>query len=127
MSFQDSIDLYNSVLQSDKHEPPFDLSDPYLAEWKYKKIMEQIKTFESTLDNNHEIGICLASFGSTIKMAVHEIGYQNPDILYFYGKIDNQDAELIQHISQLNFLLLSVKRPDCSVPPRRIGFIADED
>lgn len=97
------------------------------ADWKYEKIMEQIRDFEETLDNEHEIALMLASFGSSITMSVFEIGYQNPDILYFYGFVNGTEAQLIQHMNQLNFLLTSVEREDKSKPARRIGFIASDD
>ena len=99
------------------------VSDPYLANWKYKKLVEQIKSFESNLDQEHEVAIRLASFGTSILMSVENIGYQNPDMLYFYGKVNGEDAQLVQHTSQLNFLLLAIQKPDPQKPPRRIGFV----
>ena len=98
------------------------VADPYLASWKYKKLVEQIREFEADLDQNHEIAIRLASFGTSILMAVEDVSYQNPDMLYFYGKVNGEEAQLIQHTSQLNFLLLAVQKPDPQKPPRRIGF-----
>ena len=100
------------------------ISDPYLAEWKYEKLKEQIQEFEAKLDSSQEIAICLTSLGASIKLAVHDISFQNPDMLYFYGKVDGNEAQLIQHISQLNLLLIAVPRPDLTVPRRRIGFIS---
>lgn len=100
------------------------IRDYDLADWKYEKIIEQIREFEKTLDAEHEIALKLASFGSSITMAVTHIGYQNPDLLYFYGFVNGTDAQLIQHMNQLNFLLTSVEREDKSKPARRIGFIS---
>lgn len=97
------------------------------ADWKYEKIMEQVRDFEENLDEDHEIGLMLASFGSSITMLVTEIGYQNPDLLYFYGSVNGTDSQLIQHVSQLNFLLTSVEREDKSIPARRIGFSLTHD
>lgn len=97
------------------------------ADWKYEKIMEQIHEFEERLDNEHEIALKLASFGSSITLSVTDIGYQNPDILYFYGFVNGTEAQLIQHMNQLNFLLTSVEREDKSKPARRIGFISSDD
>lgn len=96
--------------------------DYNMADWKYEKIIEQIKEFESFLDDDHEIGLKLASFGSSVIMSVTDIGYQNPDILYFYGFVDGKEAQLIQHISQLNFLITSIEKEDKEKPARRIGF-----
>ncbi len=116
-------------LDVDSLELSADFSRDYsLADWKYERIMDKIRDFENNLDDEHEIAIRLASFGSSTTMSVYEIGYQNPDMLYFYGTVNGQDAQLIQHVSQLNFLLLSVQKSDPEKPPRRIGFeTADED
>ena len=117
------------ALNFDSPKLSADLARDYsLADWKYEKIMGEIRDFEDGLDNEHEVAIRLASFGASITMAVYEIGYQNPDMLYFYGTVNGQDAQLIQHMSQLNFLLLSVQKSDPEKPPRRIGFeIPDEE
>lgn len=98
-----------------------------LADWKYEKIIEQIRDFEQKLDDEHEIALKLASFGSSITMAVTYIGFQNPDILYFYGFVNGKEAQLIQHASQLNFLITSVEKEDKSKPARRIGFTPSRD
>lgn len=101
------------------------LRDRYHADWKHEKIMEEIKDFESALDDEHEIALLLSSFGTSTLMLVTDIGYQNPDMLYFYGLVDGKEAQLIQHTSQLNFLITStsVSKQDPTKEPRRIGFI----
>lgn len=104
-----------------------DGATPQYADWKYKKIAEQIRDFEATLDDEHEVALRLASFGTSIVMTVTDIGYQNPDMLYFYGIVNGKDAQLIQHISQLNFLLLAVEKQIPNTPPRRIGFALDSE
>lgn len=95
------------------------------ADYTYEIIMEQIKEFEDNLDDNHEAMLRLTSFGTSILMAVTEIGYANPSTLLFYGLVDGKDATLIQHVSQLNFLLLAAEKPDPNAAPRRIaiGFV----
>jgi len=98
-----------------------------LADWKYEKLIEEIQEFEKELDDEHEIALRLASFGSSITMLVTNIGYQNPDILYFYGYVNGRFSQLIQHVSQLNFLITSVEKEDKSKPPRRIGFSISTD
>ena len=98
-----------------------------LADWKYEKIMEEIAEYEAKLDNDHEIALRLASFGSSTVMVVTSVGYQNPDMLYFYGFVNGKDAQLIQHVSQLNFLITSVEREDKTKPERRIGFRTTND
>jgi len=99
------------------------MRDFKMADYSYEVILKRIKEFESSLDENHEVAVKLASFGQTITMSVTDIGYSNPSTLVFYGYIGEQKATLIQHMSQLNFLLLSVPKPDPEKPPRRIGFV----
>ena len=105
----------------------FQVRNYQLADWKYEKIMEEIRDFEKSLDNDHEIALKLASFGSAVTMVVTSIGYQNPDMLYFYGYVNGKDSQLIQHANQLNFLITSVEREDKTKPARRIGFPAPAD
>ena len=93
-----------------------------LADYSYEVIMERIKEFEDTLDNDHEVALRLASFGQSITLSVVDIGYSNPSTLVFHEYVGDQPATLIQHMSQLNFLLLAVKKADPEKPPRRIGF-----
>ena len=106
---------------------PITICDYDQADWKYEKILEQIHDFEASLDNDHEIALRLASFGTSVTMIVTSLGYQNPDILYFHGLVNGKIAQLIQHASQLNFLLTSVEREDKTKPARRIGFANPND
>lgn len=109
---------YSSMLAA-ALEPPRDYN---LADYTYEVIVDRIKEFEDELDQNHEVGVMLASFGKSITMAVTAIGYSNPSTLVFYGTVNGQAATLIQHVTQLNFLLLALEKADPEKPPRRIGF-----
>ena len=95
------------------------------ADYQFKLIKEAMRDFENALDDDHEVGIKLASFGQSILLSVTEIGYANPYTLYFHGFVDDKPATLIQHMNQLNFLLLSVPKSQPGEPPRRIGFADD--
>lgn len=110
------------VIKQMENFPIEEPRDYNMADWKFEKLIEQIKDFEDGLDDDHEVALKLASFGSAIMMYVVTIGYQNPDMLYFYGFVDGQPAQLIQHMSQLNFLITSVEKIDKDKPARRIGF-----
>ena len=117
----DNVKLFSSspVLPS----TPSVVKNFSMADYTYKIIEKQIKDFEDRLDDNHEVALKLTSFGQSITLAVSEIGYANPSTLIFYGFVGEQPATLIQHMSQLNFLLLSVEKSDPAKPPRRIGFV----
>lgn len=97
------------------------------ADRKYEIIVEQIKEFQDGLSDELDVCVQLASFGSSILMYVTDIGYQNPDVLYFWGHINGNKAQLIQHMSQLNFLLMAVKKEKPEDKPKRIGFLIDEE
>ncbi len=96
------------------------------ASQKFKSIVQEIQEFESTLDDDHEVGMQLASFGSAMTMIVTDIGYQDPDLMYFWGMVNGRPAELIQHMSQLNFLIIAVEKEEPEKPAHRIGFVLAE-
>ena len=114
--------IRREVIKQMENFPIEEPRDYNMADWKFEKLIEQIKDFEEGLDDDHEVALKLASFGSAIMMYVVTIGYQNPDMLYFYGFVDGQPAQLIQHMSQLNFFITSVEKIDKDKPARRIGF-----
>ena len=59
-----------------------------------------------------------------ITFSIQDIGYWDPNMIVFYGELsDGSAVELVQHISQLNLLLVAVPRHDDIEKPRRIiGF-----
>ena len=130
-SFKDA--LSNFKMPEIDFGPLNALADPELmrnynqADYAYEIVMEEIRTFEQSLDDDHEVAIKLTSFGQSITLAVTDIGYANPSTLFFYGFVGDQKATLIQHMSQLNFLLLAVRKADPEKPARRIGFADNED
>ena len=70
----------------------------------------------------------LASFGQSITIHVNELSYIQPSIIIFRGVFENsQTVELLQHVNQLNFLLLKVPRLKPDEPRRPIGFASWPD
>ena len=95
------------------------------AKWMYTRLKEYIKSFEGELDNNHEVGARLVSFGQSITFHIDDIGYYGPDIITFDGVDEKgQAVQLIQHTSQLSVLLIAMKKQ--TEHARRIGFLLDE-
>ena len=83
--------------------------------------MNQVQQFQESLDESDEIGVQLANFGKAAEIHIRSIGFKNPNIIEFSGvDLDNNFVTLIQHISQLNFLLITVKPVE--EKPFRIGF-----
>ena len=104
-----------------------DSRDYSLADWKYEKIKEQIEEFQAKLSDDVDVCVPLASFGASMIMQVTGMSYQNPDMLYFYGYINGEKTQLIQHVSQLNFVLMAVKKEEPEREQRRIGFNTDDE
>lgn len=96
------------------------------ADYQFEILSNQIKEFQDSLDDEHEVGMLLASFGQSILLSVTKIGYTNPSIIHFHGFVNGNNAHLIQHVNQLNFLLTSVPKESPEKPPRRIGFDTSE-
>jgi len=87
------------------------------------RIVEQIRSFEGSLEKNQEVGIRLVSFGQTIVIHVKDIDYEQPNMVIFIGFADDaQPVRLIQHMSQLSFLLTRVPRLNPNEERQPIGF-----
>ncbi|TKC14355.1 DUF6173 family protein [Robertmurraya kyonggiensis] len=84
-----------------------------------------VTKFNLELDDNHEVGVMLASFGQTITVNITGIGYQGSKLIKFTGFLvdGGSPVELLQHVSQLNFLLISLPRENPEEPKKNIGFI----
>jgi hypothetical protein len=88
----------------------------------FENIKEAVEKFQESLDDDHEVGMQLASFNQRLLLNVTHIDYSAPTLMNFYGFVDGNRAHLIQHVNQLNFLLLAVPKAEPGKPARRIGF-----
>jgi hypothetical protein len=105
-----------------------DFTNPNLASEFRRRLMEWIIDFDAALDDEHEVGIHLVSFGRAVSFHFESIGYYNPSLICFTGKLENGDpVELIQHVSQISIMLVKMKWQDPSQPKRRIGFTEKEE
>lgn len=94
------------------------------SDTQFEIIKRYILEYQSSLDPEHDVGILLTHFGQSLLMEVTEIGYEQSVLMVFRGYVNGRFSTLIQHVSQLNFLLTSIpKEPD--KPKRKIGFISD--
>ena len=93
-----------------------------MADTVRDRLAAQIKEFEDELAANQEVGVCLAQFGREITFRVLGLGYHNPGLVIFHGEMDDGSVvRLIQHMSQVNLLLVRMAVP-AERPARRIGF-----
>lgn len=97
------------------------LAGRYDAGEIFEHLMGRVKSFQAGLTDDEEIGIKLANFGEAAQIHIRSIGFKNPNLIEFHGVNPNDhEVTLVQHISQLNFLLIAVKPIEDE--PYRIGF-----
>ena len=115
------VSYNDSVL---KQLPKIDPINP--AKWAYESLMEYIKDFEAELDDNHEVGAQLVSFGQLVTFHIEAVSYDGPSIITFHGRTEAMGkVQLVQHVSQLSVLLIAVKKQQDK--PRRIGFTVGKE
>ena len=97
------------------------ISLPNHAEEAVKAVYEEIADFESNLDADHEIGMPIVGGPAGLCVHVRQVYPFDSDKLVFVG-IDNEQrpVRLIQHLSQLSFLMLAA--PRLGPVAVRIGF-----
>ncbi len=85
------------------------------SDTQFEIIKKYVIDFQKSLDAEHDIGVMLTNFGSTVLMEVTEIGYEESVLMVFKGYVDGRKATLIQHINQLNFFAyLNTETCKCS-------------
>lgn len=95
------------------------------SDWMFERIVRTLQAFEAALGPEEEVGLTFAALPSAV-LRVENVGYWNPDLIKFYGVTgEGQRYELVQHVSQVNLLLVALPK-ESRQPPRRIGFILEE-
>lgn len=107
------------------HVPIISKDEPYFAEAYFERIAKYIIDFEKELDDSEEVGAKLVTFGEAIIIHIEDLGFWNPRLICFYGTDGKgQKVQLIQHVNQINILLIKLKR----IPKRRrIGYKLSKD
>lgn len=89
-----------------------------------KSLIHYIRDFESKLNAEEEVLLLAASFGSSVTFYVTSIQFSRPNLIVFSGTTgDGGSTQLIQHCSQLNFLLKAVPKKDPEEERKPIGFL----
>lgn len=103
------------------------ISEKSPAEWAYERIVLYIQNFEKTLDGEHEVGMGFAGSDAG-SIRIQGMGYFAPDMITFHG-VDDQGGkmQLVQHVSQLNVLLVAEPKAVEEKPAQRIGFKLAEE
>lgn len=95
-----------------------------LADEFHHRLIRWINDFHKSLDDEHEVGARLVTFGQSMTIHIEDIGYWNPSLISFKGRSeDGNPVELIQHVSQISVLLIALRRVRSDTPKRPIGFL----
>lgn len=111
-----AFDRANAELIVEPHPSAFAYSDT-----QFQIIKKHIQKYEASLDPDHEVAVWLTNFGQRVLMVVTNITYEKSVLMVFHGYVDGVESTLIQHISQLNFLLTKVPKAE-GREKRKIGF-----
>lgn len=91
-----------------------------------ENLYQEILNYQTNLSNTEDVAMSIVKFNESITLFVDSIGYIGYNLVRFGGKDSSgKPLELIQHVSQLNFLLMVVPKPEPEVPKRKIGFVQD--
>lgn len=86
-------------------------------------IYNKMIKFQKELDNTHDIALSLVQFGASMTVFVDGVGYSGYNLVVFYGTdVVGNKVELIQHINQLSFILISCPK-EVEMEKRKIGFV----
>lgn len=105
-----------------KRERDEELSGRNDARYIFEDLSQRVARFQKRLADDEELGLQLANFGIPSTIHIRRIGFRNPCLIVFFGlDAEGNDVELVQHISQLNFVLTALK-PLPDEKPYRMGF-----
>lgn len=86
-----------------------------------RAVRSSIELFEAELDDEHEVAILLASFGSAIEFRAEEIRFSPSNLIIFQGYTDSgEKIHFVQHVSQVNLLLRAARK--INEMPTRVAF-----
>lgn len=96
------------------------------ADLARKRLIDLITSFESTLPKDRQAALQFNVGGKAEFLTLKGIGYIIPDTLLFHADTPAGDScLLVQHITQVNLLLVSAPRKDdVNSPRRKIGFVS---
>ena len=87
-------------------------------------LYEEIRDYQNNLPDTEDVAMSIVQFNQSITIFVKEIGYIGYNLVCFHGEdTSGKPLELIQHVQQLNFLLMVVPKPEIEAPNRQIGFV----
>lgn len=102
------------------------IQEQSIAEIVAENIYRELLNYQASLSDTEDVAMSIVQFNESTTILVDSIGYIGYNLIRFLGK-DNlgKPLELIQHISQLNFLLMVVPKSEKEPEKRKIGFLQE--
>lgn len=101
--------------------------EPHDALQAFNSLRRHATEFEKSLDERHEVGARLVSFGNAVSFQVQQIGYAPPNLISFDGVTEEgARVRLVQHVTQLSVLFIAMPIMEDKIK-RPIGFVLPEE
>ena len=102
------------------------IQEQSVAEIVAQNLYQEVLSYQANLPDEDDVAMIVVNFNQSTTILVDSIGYIGYNLIRFGGKDSSgKPLELLQHISQLNFLLTVVPKDEPEIPKRPIGFVAD--
>lgn len=119
--------IQQSIIQKQKMTNAAIIQEGGTAKVIANYLYNEIINYQENLPDEEDVAMMLVQFNQSIIILVESIGYIGYNLVKFSGKDSSgKPLTLIQHVSQLNFLLKVVPKHEPEVPKRKIGFVAEE-
>lgn len=111
-----------------QHNAVAEQQESVTARRAVRQLLEEIREFDAQLDSAVEVGAWLAQFAAVGVVHIRAVSYRQPHMIVFLGELeDGHQVRLVQHLSQLNCLLVAAKRASPETPKEPIGFPVDSE
>ncbi|MFL5613539.1 MAG: DUF6173 family protein [Gemmatimonadaceae bacterium] len=96
---------------------------PYDAQAVFERLVETLRDFESKLTETELVAVLLPGLQSVAAVQIQLVTFIDPVLIIYEGvTVDGHAARIVQHVGQLNILLMRVPREDTAEPRKPIGF-----
>jgi hypothetical protein len=96
------------------------------AKHMVESIVTEINTFEASLADDEQAGGYIMLYGKQHAFEIESVAYRDMFMIIFCGTLPSGErVKLLQNMSQLNLMLVAVKRNNLNEPRRQLGFHSD--
>lgn len=115
---------YNAATSFDSQSHRFSQVHSRIPEAAHLRhaVQSSIESFQASLDAEHEVAIRVAPFASDFRLHAREVRFSPSNLVIFVGyAADGEAVHLVQHLSQVNFMLAAAKK--LQEAPLRVTFL----